>query len=54
MQFTYPDSTVSKTMFIDGAAGTEVVNIDELAKDNIKIRKALSGIPGRICHEFCQ
>ncbi|GMN11055.1 hypothetical protein MTsPCn9_22400 [Croceitalea sp. MTPC9] len=52
VQFTYPDSTVSKTMFIDGAAGTEVVNIDELAKDNIKIRKALSGFPAVFAMNF--
>lgn len=52
VQFTYPDSTVSKTMFIDGAAGTEVVNIDELAKDALKIRKALSGFPAVFAMNF--
>tara|TARA_R110000822_G_C15327637_1_gene494297 strand:- start:996 stop:3353 length:2358 start_codon:yes stop_codon:yes gene_type:complete len=52
VQFTYPDSTVSKTMFIDGAAGTEVVNIDELAKDTTKMRKALSGFPAVFAMNF--
>ncbi|WP_445955779.1 hypothetical protein [Yeosuana sp.] len=52
VRFTYPDSTVSKTMFIDGAAGTEMVNIDELAKDSIKMRKTLSGFPAVFAMNF--
>lgn len=37
VKFIYPDSTTSMSMFIDGAAGTQVVNISELEKDKEKL-----------------
>lgn len=37
IEFFYPDSTTSMSMFIDGAAGTQVVSISELEKDNEKL-----------------
>lgn len=52
IRFTYPDRTVSKTMFIDGAAGTEVVDIEELTKDAVKSRKILSGFPAVFALNF--
>lgn len=45
VKLVYPDSTESRVMFIDGAAGTNVVDIDELAKDSIKMRRVLGGFP---------
>ncbi len=52
VRFTYPDRTVTKTMFIDGAAGTEVVDIEELTKDVVKLRKVLSGFPAVFALNF--
>lgn len=52
IKFTYPDGTVSKSMFIDAAAGTNVVNIDELAKDTVEMGKVLSGFPGVFALSF--
>ena len=37
VKFFYPDSTTSISMFIDGAAGTQVVAISELEKDSVKL-----------------
>ncbi|OGU80340.1 MAG: hypothetical protein A2254_02650, partial [Ignavibacteria bacterium RIFOXYA2_FULL_35_9] len=37
IKFFYPDSTTSMFMFIDGAAGTQVVSISELEKDSVKL-----------------
>ncbi len=37
VKFYYPDSTTSMSMFIDGAAGTQVVSISELEKDKEKL-----------------
>jgi precorrin-6B methylase 2 len=37
VKFIYPDSTTSISMFIDGAAGTQVVAISELEKDSVKL-----------------
>lgn len=37
IKFIYPDSTTSMSMFIDGAAGTQVVSISELEKDSVKL-----------------
>lgn len=37
IKFLYPDSTTSMSMFIDGAAGTQVVSISELEKDREKL-----------------
>ncbi|HCY75077.1 MAG TPA: hypothetical protein DHV28_04090 [Ignavibacteriales bacterium] len=37
VKFFYPDSTTSMSMFIDGAAGTQVVSISELEKDKEKL-----------------
>lgn len=37
VKFFHPDSTTSMSMFIDGAAGTQVVNISELEKDKEKL-----------------
>lgn len=36
VEFIYPDSSKSKSMFIDGAAGTEMIEISELERDSIK------------------
>ena len=52
VKFTYPDGTVSKSMFIDAAAGTNVVDIDELAKDTVEMRKVLSGFPAVFALNF--
>ncbi|SNZ01388.1 hypothetical protein [Flagellimonas pacifica] len=52
VEFTYPDGTISKVMFIDGAAGTDVVDIDDLANDTIKLRKVLSGFPAVFALNF--
>tara|TARA_R110002049_G_scaffold62255_3_gene166590 strand:+ start:539 stop:2758 length:2220 start_codon:yes stop_codon:yes gene_type:complete len=52
VKFTYPDSTVSKSMFIDAAAGTNVVDIDELAKDTVEMRKVLSRFPAIFALNF--
>ena len=52
VKFMYPDNSESKVMFIDGAAGTDVVDIDELAKDSIKLRKSLSGFPAVFAINF--
>ena len=52
VKFTYPDGTVSKSMFIDAAAGTKVIDIDELAKDTVKMRKVLSGFPAVFALNF--
>lgn len=52
VKFTYPDGTMSKTMFIDGAAGTDVVDIEELANDTVKLRKVLSGFPALFALNF--
>lgn len=41
VKFTYPDSSSSMSMFIDGAAGTQVVDIDELTKDSVKLKHTL-------------
>ncbi len=41
VRFTYPDGTTSRSMFIDGAAGTEVVDISRLEKDTIKLKHTL-------------
>ncbi len=41
VKFTYPDSTSSMSMFIDGAAGTKVVKLDELAKDTLKLKHTI-------------
>lgn len=37
VKFLYPDSTTSMSMFIDGAAGTQVVSISELERDSVKL-----------------
>lgn len=37
VKFFYPDSTTSMSMFIDGAAGTQVVSISEMEKDSVKL-----------------
>ncbi len=37
VKFINPDSTTSMSMFIDGAAGTQVVSISELEKDSVKL-----------------
>lgn len=37
VEFLSPDSTTSMSMFIDGAAGTQVVSISELEKDEKKL-----------------
>lgn len=42
VEFTYPDASTSRSMFIDGAAGTEVVDISELEKDSIKLGHTLA------------
>lgn len=41
IKFFYPDSTTSMSMFIDGAAGTEVVKVSELEKDSVKLVRTL-------------
>ncbi len=41
VRFTYPDGTTSRSMFIDGAAGTEVVDISKLEKDTLKLKHTL-------------
>ena len=41
VKFTYPDSSSSMSMFIDGAAGTEVVQLNELVKDSVKLKHTL-------------
>tara|TARA_R110000823_G_scaffold51109_2_gene127599 strand:- start:510 stop:2867 length:2358 start_codon:yes stop_codon:yes gene_type:complete len=52
VKFTYPDSTVSRSMFIDAAAGTDLIEIDELAKDTVEMRKVLSGFPAVFALNF--
>lgn len=37
VEITEPDGNVSKSMFIDAAAGTQIFDIDELEKDSIKL-----------------
>jgi len=37
VKFINPDSTTSMSMFIDGAAGTQVISISELEKDSVKL-----------------
>ncbi len=41
VRFAYPDGTTSRSMFIDGAAGTEVVDISKLEKDTLKLKHTL-------------
>ena len=41
VKFMYPDSTTSMSLFIDGAAGTEVVSISALEKDPTKLLNTL-------------
>ncbi len=41
VEFTYPDGSTSKSLFIDASAGTEVFDIAELEKDSIKLTKTL-------------
>ncbi len=41
IKFTYPDSSSSTSMFIDGAAGTKVVKLDELVKDSVKLKHTI-------------
>lgn len=38
---TDPDGTVSQSMFIDAAAGTQIFDIDELEKDSVKLNHTL-------------
>ncbi|MEX2565035.1 MAG: hypothetical protein WD431_03760 [Cyclobacteriaceae bacterium] len=45
IKLSLPDSTESMVMFIDGAAGTNVVNIDELILDTAKMRRVLGMFP---------
>tara|TARA_R110002050_G_scaffold83254_5_gene177931 strand:- start:17217 stop:19661 length:2445 start_codon:yes stop_codon:yes gene_type:complete len=52
VQLTYPDSTVSKVMFIDGAAGTDVVDIDKLEKDMVEMSQLLSRFPAVFALNF--
>ncbi|MCB0751452.1 MAG: hypothetical protein KDC52_08265, partial [Ignavibacteriae bacterium] len=42
VNFIYPDSSSSTSMFIDGAAGTEVVDISELQKDKTILAHTLA------------
>lgn len=41
VKFIYPDGTTSRSMFIDGAAGTEVADISKLEKDTLKLKHTL-------------
>lgn len=41
VKITYLDGSSSMSMFIDGAAGTEVFDIEELKKDTLKLRHTL-------------
>lgn len=41
----FPNGANKKVMFIDGAAGTDVINIDELIQDSVKMIQKLSGFP---------
>jgi Spermine/spermidine synthase domain len=41
VKITDPDGTVSKSMFIDAAAGTQIFDIDELEKDSVKLNHTL-------------
>ena len=52
VKFTFPDGTVSRSMFIDAAAGTDLIEIDELAKDTVEMRKVLSGFPAVFALNF--
>lgn len=41
VKFYYADSTSSMSMFIDGAAGTRVISIDELQRDSLSLSHTL-------------
>ncbi len=42
IKFTYPDSSSSLVMFIDGSAGTEVVNIKKMARHKEELQQMLA------------
>ena len=52
VKFRYPDNTETDILFIDGAAGTSVVNIDELLQDTIKMMEELGGFPAILALDF--
>ncbi len=52
VKFRYPDNTETDILFIDGAAGTSVVNIDELLQDTIKMMEELGRFPSNISIRF--
>lgn len=52
VKFRYPDNTETDILFIDGAAGTVVANIDELLQDTVKMMQELTGFPAILALDF--
>ena len=48
----FDDGTESQVMFIDGAAGTDVININELIQDSVKMNRELSKFPAVFSMNF--
>lgn len=46
VEFSYPDGSRSLSIFIDGAAGSKVIKLDELENSQSKLGEALKHFPG--------
>lgn len=54
VQLNYPDGSESKVMFIDGAAGTNLIDIDELIQDSAKMIRELTRFPALFSMDFME
>lgn len=52
VKLTFPDGAESRAMFIDGAAGTDLVNIDRIAQDTAEMQKVFSKFPAMFAMGF--
>lgn len=54
VEFSYPDGSKSSSIFIDGAAGSAVISLNELEKSPEKINQTLKHFPGFFPFRFLE
>jgi hypothetical protein len=54
IEFSYPDGSNSKSIFIDGAAGSELISLDEIEKSPGKFGHVIKHFPGFFPLQFLE